>query len=161
VEIAFSSGDPETRLMFEALSAMWRANLGANVQLAGEEFRVLQQNRMLHKPDLFWNAWIADYPDPLTFLALPMNGSDQNYMLYDNPQYDAHMYAAMASADPQVRNAHYNAAEHLLDADAVVIPIYYYQTRHLVRSYVRGWQDNPEDNHLSRDLYLEMPGNPK
>ena len=160
VEFTFPSGNPEMRLLLEAMAAMWRVNLGANVRLTGEEFRVHQQNRQLHKPDLFWDSWIADYPDPLTFLALPMVDSEQNYMLYKNPQYEAHMKAAMAAADPEVRNAHYNAAERLLDEDAVIVPVYYYQSRHLLRSYVRGWLANPMDNHLSRDVYLQMPGTP-
>jgi len=63
----------------------------------------------------------------------------------------------MATANADERNAHYIAAERLLDDDAVTIPVYYYRTRHLLRSFVRGWVDNPMDNHLSRDLYFEMP----
>jgi oligopeptide transport system substrate-binding protein len=50
VELSYASGNTETRLLFEALSAMWRVNLGANVRLASEEFRVHQQNRQIGKP---------------------------------------------------------------------------------------------------------------
>jgi oligopeptide transport system substrate-binding protein len=93
-------------------------------------------------------------------MALQMKDSDQNYMQYESPEYEAHMKAAMSAVDPVVRNAQFNAAERLLDSDAVVIPIYYYRTRHLLRSYLRGWEDNAMDNHPSRDLYLAMPGKP-
>jgi oligopeptide transport system substrate-binding protein len=157
VEFNFPLGNPEMRQVFEAMTAMWRLHLGANVRLAGEDWRVHMQNREIGKTRMFWYAWIADYPDPFTFLALPMDESGQNYGHNHNDKYDAHMKAAMATASRDERNAHYNAAERLLDADAVAITIYYYRTRHLLRNYVRGWVDNPMDNHLSRDLYLAVP----
>ncbi|MEO8307140.1 MAG: peptide ABC transporter substrate-binding protein [Pseudomonadota bacterium] len=158
VEFNYNSGNPEMNLVFDAMAAMWRQHLGANVRLAGEDWKVHLQNREIHKPRMFWWAWIADYPDPQTFMALPLTNGEQNYGRYHNAQYDAHVKAAMATASRDERNAQFNAAERVLDADAVAIPIYYYRTRHLVRDFVRGWEDNPMDNHLSRDLYLEMPG---
>jgi oligopeptide transport system substrate-binding protein len=157
VEFNFPSGTPETRQLLEAMTAMWRFHLGANVRLAGEDWRVHMQNRDIGKTRMFWWAWIADYPDPFSFLALPMGANKQNYGRHHNDQYDAHMKAALATANADERNAHYSAAERFLDADAVAIPIYFYRTRHLLRNYVRGWVDNPMDNHLSRDLYLAMP----
>ena len=157
VEFNFQVGNPETRQLFEAMAAMWRMHLGANVRLAGEDWRVHLQNREIGKPRMFWWAWIADYPDPFSFLALPLYKSGQNYGLYHNARYDAHVKAATATASRDERNTHYNEAERILDADAVGIPIYFYRTRHLLRGYVRGWMDNPMDGHLSRDLYFEMP----
>jgi oligopeptide transport system substrate-binding protein len=40
------------------------------------------------------------------------------------------------------------------------IPIYYYKSRHLLRSYVQGWQDAATDQHPSRDLYLAARPDP-
>ena len=160
VEFNFPSGNPEMNMVFEAMAAMWRLHLGANVRLAGEDWKVHIQNRDIGKPRMYWYAWIADYPDPQTFLALPMENSGQNYGRYHNVQFNEQMTAAMATANRDERNAHYNAAEQILDGSAVAIPIYYYRTRHLLRNFVRGWTDNPMDNHLSRDIYLEMPGKP-
>jgi oligopeptide transport system substrate-binding protein len=160
VELSFPSGNPEQKLMLEAIAAMWRLHLGANVRMAGEDWKVHIQNRDIGKPRMFWWAWIADYPDPQTFLALAMEKSGQNYGRYHNVQYNAQMTAAMATANRDARNAHYNAAEKILDDSAVAIPIYFYRTRHLLRNFVRGWVDNPMDIHLSRDIYLEMPGQP-
>jgi oligopeptide transport system substrate-binding protein len=157
VDFNFPTGNPEMRQVFEAMTAMWRFHLGANVRLAGEDWRVHMQNRDIGKTRMFWWSWIADYPDPFTFLALPKGDNKQNYGHHHNDQYDAHMNAAIATTSPAERNAHYSAAELLLDADAVAIPIYFYRTRHLLRNYVRGWEDNPMDNHLSRDLYLAIP----
>jgi oligopeptide transport system substrate-binding protein len=153
IELSYPTTNPDTRRVIEALAAMWRLNLGADIRLANEEWRVHVQNRGMHKLKLFWFGWTGDYPDPLTFLALPVTGNPQNYGLYSNPAYDAAVAAAM-SANAASRNAHYLEAERILNDDAVLIPVYYLQSRHLLRSYVKGWADNPMDRHLSRDLYL-------
>jgi len=157
VEFNFPVGNPEMRQVFEAMTSMWRMHLGANVRLAGEDWRVHMQNRDIGKLRMFWWAWIADYPDPFSFLALPMAKSGQNYVHHFNEQYEAHMKSAMSTASQDERNQHYNAAERLLDEDAVGVPVYFYRTRHLLRGYLRGWMDNPMDGHLSRDLYFEVP----
>jgi oligopeptide transport system substrate-binding protein len=46
-------------------------------------------------------------------------------------------------------------AEDRLLAASVVIPLYYYVSRHLVRPEVIGFKDNAMDIHLSRWLSLQ------
>ncbi|RYG79608.1 peptide ABC transporter substrate-binding protein, partial [bacterium] len=155
VDIAFSIGDPDTTRTIEALSAMWRTTLGADVRLAGEDFRVLVQNRELAKHPLYWNAWIGDYPDPLAFLELLRGHSGQNFGKYDNPRFERLLEQALDSSDDGERAGHYAAAERLLNDDAANLPVYFYQSRHLVKPVVRGWQDNPMDRQASRNLWLK------
>ncbi len=158
VELWYPTADADTRRVLEAMAAMWRLNLGAQVRLANEEWRVHQQNRRIRKHRLFFYPWIGDYPDPLTFLALPMPGSGQNYMGYDNPAYAAAVEAGRQSPDVARRHAHYREAERVLNDDAVIVPVYFYQSRHLVRAHVQGWQGNAMDRHASQDLHLAEPG---
>jgi oligopeptide transport system substrate-binding protein len=158
VELWYPTADADTRRVLQAMVAMWRMNLGADVQLSNEEWRVHQQNRRIHKHRLFFYPWIGDYPDPLTFLALPLPESGQNYMRYANPRFAEIIGLARQQLDPVARNASYGAAERILNADAVVIPVYYYQSRHLLRRHVQGWQSNPMDRHASRDLHLALIG---
>jgi oligopeptide transport system substrate-binding protein len=160
VEFTFPTGNQEMRQVFEAMAAMWRTNLGANVQLVSEEFRVHQQNRRIGKLRLFWYSWIADYPDPMTFLWLALRANPQNYGRFDNADYERTMAKAIATVDAGERNRGYNEAEQILDAQMPYIPIYYYKSRHLLRSYVQGWQDAATDQHPSRDLYLAARPDP-
>lgn len=157
VELWYPTADVDTRRVLEAMVAMWRMNLGAQVRLANEEWRVHQQNRRIRKHRFFYYPWSGDYPDPLTFLGLPMPDSQQNYMGYRSAAYVETVQRAQRSTQPTLRQAAYNAAERILNTDAVVVPVYYYQSRHLLRSHVRGWQANPMDRHASRDLYLALP----
>lgn len=157
VELTYPTTTPDTRRILEAVAAMWRINLGADVKLANEEWRVFNQNRNIGKLRLFFAPWIGDYPDPQTFLALPLPDSAQNDMGYDNPRYTDTVMQALATADAAERARLYNEAERILNADAPYIPLYYYRNRHLLRDHVWGWVDNAADQHLSRDLYLALP----
>lgn len=160
VELWYPMADADTRRMLEAMAAMWRMNLGADVQLRNEEWRVHQQNRHIRKYRFFFYPWSGDYPEPLSFLALPMPGSEQNYMDFRDAAYAAAVGTAVRSTEPRARQAAYHEAERILNAAAVVVPVYYYQSRHLLRSQVQGWHDNPMDRHSSRDLQLAQAGNP-
>lgn len=157
VELWYPTADADTRRVMEAMVAMWRMNLGAQVHLANEEWRVHQQNRRIRKHRFFYFPWSGDYPDPLTFLALPMADSRQNYMGYRSAAYAEAMQRATQGSDAVIRQDAYHAAEQILGRDAVVVPVYFYKSKHLLRSHVQGWQGNPMDRHSSRDLYLALP----
>ncbi len=146
--------DSDNRQNYEAVAAMWRVNLGAEVRIYNEEFRVTQQNRRLHLLQMFHFAWIGDYPDPYTFLQLFQTGFGINDGVNSNPRYDALLNAANAEADNARRYQLFREAEQLLDEDAPYIPLYFYASRHLIKPYLKGWQTNILDRNLSRYMYL-------
>ncbi len=146
--------DPTARDLFDALAAMWRINLGADVEPYNEEFRVLQQDEALHKSLFFWNAWVGDFPDPFTFLQLYESGFDQNYGGYSNPAFDALLGEAMRQPQRELRYRYFEQAEALLDRDSPYVALTYYATRHLVKPYLQGVQSNFQDRSLSRYMYV-------
>ena len=146
--------DSDNRRTYEAVAAMWHANLGAQVDTYNEEFRVQLNERHLKKLALFHYAWIGDYPDPYTFLQLFQTGFGYNDGGYSNPRYDALLTAAGNEPDAARRLQLLAQAESILDDDVACIPLYYYATRHLIKSYVRGWASNIQDRNLSQYMYL-------
>lgn len=154
VELWYPMSDTDTRRLMEGIAAMWRVTLGARVRIESEEWRAFQQNRKLHQHGLFHYARIGDFPDPLTFLGLPLTGGDQNEMQYSNAAFDAAVEAGRRAVDAGDRQHAYQRAERILNDDAVVIPLYYYRSKHLVRTHVRGWRESLMDRHASRDLSL-------
>jgi oligopeptide transport system substrate-binding protein len=144
----------DSRDIFDALAAMWRANLGAEVQPYNEEFRVLLQDLALHKSLLFWNGWIGDYPDPFTFLQLFQTGFEQNFGGYSDARYDALLEAASREPDPVRRYGYLAEAEKRLDAEGPSLPFLYYAQRHLIKPYLKGWRANIQDRSPSRFLYV-------
>jgi oligopeptide transport system substrate-binding protein len=154
VRLEVPSKGPDSRHFFEAIVATWHSVLGADVQLYESEFKVLSQERVLHKLPLFVDSWIGDYPDPKTFMQLRVTGDGNNNDDYSNPAYDRLIEAADREGDQERRYALFEQAEQILDDDAAYIPLYYYATRHLIKPYLRGWQSNVMDRNPSRYMYL-------
>jgi oligopeptide transport system substrate-binding protein len=146
--------DSDNRRTYDAVAAMWRSNLGAQVEPYNQEFRVQLNERHMKQQELFHYAWIGDYPDPLTFLQLFQTGFGYNDGGYSNPRYDALLAAAGSEADAARRLDELSQAESILNDDVACIPLYYYATRHLIRSNVRGWTSNIQDRNLSQYMYL-------
>ena len=56
--------------------------------------------------------------------------------------------------DRRSKSKNKKEAEALMLKDHPVIPIYYYVSKHLVKPYVEGWQDNIMNYHDSKHLSL-------
>ncbi|HEY3731909.1 MAG TPA: peptide ABC transporter substrate-binding protein [Steroidobacteraceae bacterium] len=152
--LSIPSQDSDSRHFFEAITASWTSLLGAQVTLDEMEFKVLAQDRTLHKLPFFFDAWIGDYPDPYNFMQVRYTGNGNNNAQYSNPAFDRLIDAAGEEPDNLKRYQLFEQAERILDDDAPYIPLYYYATRHLVKPYLRGWQSNIVDRNLSRYMYL-------
>lgn len=137
-----------------AVAAMWRQVLGVNTRLINEEWKVFVNNRRLGRlTQVFRGGWIADFADPINFLDLFRSDSALNWTFYDDPDYDALLArAAQATGDERLRRLQ-RAEAHLLER-LPIIPLYYYVSRHLVKTEVEGFVANLRDVHLSRHLDL-------
>lgn len=154
VTMTFAAGGAGSRQFMEALAAMWRMNLGADVKMNTLQWKVLLQSLELRTLDLFWSAWIGDFPDPFTFMQLYTTGFPQNHGDYRNPAFDALIDKAQDTVDPKARYALFTQAEALLNHDAPYLPMYFYETAHLIKPYVKGWTNNVVDRNLSRYIYI-------
>jgi oligopeptide transport system substrate-binding protein len=128
---------------------------GIDIALQAEENQVVLAAARNHDYQTAYFEWIADYPDPWTFLSIfrsdagGLNDSD-----YRNPEFDALLDKAVAALDPAARDRLLEQAERLIARDSPVIPISYDLWPRLVSKRVAGYIDNPLDMHQSRDLSL-------
>ena len=135
-----------------AVSAMWKQVLGVNTQLVNEEWKVFVNNRRMGVvTEVFRGGWIADYADPTSFLDLFIGGGLLNNTFYENTNFNMLMKSAEISSG-SARMELLGQAEAQLMKDMPVIPLYYYVSRHLVRSRITGFVDNVRDIDLSRYL---------
>ena len=153
VQVDYPTGE-DNRDQYDAITAMWLTNLGAQVEPYNEEFRVLLQNLRLHQSLLFQDSWIGDFPYPFTFLQLFQTGFDQNFGAYSDATFDGLLAAAAREADPARRYGYFEQAERRLNEEGASIPIQYYASKHLVKPYLKGWQLNIQDRMVSRYMYL-------
>ncbi len=154
VELRYNTHDDHKRIAL-VVAAMWKQWLGVRTRLVNEEFKVFLQNRKQHAvTQVFRSAWISDYDDASSFLDLQTSSHGRNDSVYRNPAYDALLQQAAATADIAARRALLEQAERMLLADLPVLPIYTYVSKHLVKPWVGGWQDNSYDYHYSKDLQV-------
>jgi oligopeptide transport system substrate-binding protein len=153
IDVVYPAADDQRRLM-TAIAAMVKP-YGIDFVPQSEENQVFYSTTRNHDYQAGYNGWIADYPDPWTFLspyrsdAGGLNSSD-----YRNPEYDALLDKAAAALDPAARDRLLEAAERLLVRDAPEIPLSYDNYTRVVNPKITGFFDNPVDQHASRDLDL-------
>jgi oligopeptide transport system substrate-binding protein len=156
VELRYNTSSQHRR-MAVAVAAMWKQALGVHTQLVNEEWKVFVNNRRQGVvTQVFRAGWIADFADPVSFLDLFRGDSELNATFYANPQYDG-LLARAAASSGKARMRLLQQAELLLMQDMPAIPLYYYVSRHLVKSRVTGFSDNVRDIHLSRYLDTGTP----
>lgn len=154
VELRYNTHDDHKRIAL-VVAAMWKQWLGVRTRLVNEEFKVFLQNRKQHQvTQVFRSAWISDYDDATSFLDLHTASHGRNDSVYRNPAYDALLQQAAATADIAARRKLLEQAEQMVLADLPVLPIYTYVSKHLVKPWVAGWQDNAYDYHYSKDLQV-------
>jgi len=138
----------------EAISAMWKTVLGADVQLYNEEWKVFLQNRRSKNTQMFRSGWIADVNDASNYLELLTSKHPLNDYAYANAHFDELL--AQASTATVKRIAILQAAEMQMLQDQAIIPLYYYVSKHMLKPEIQGWQDNILDHHLSRYLSRDL-----
>jgi oligopeptide transport system substrate-binding protein len=138
-----------------AVSDMWRQVLGVETDLRSVEHKVLLV--LIHErkvTQIFRSSWIGDYDEPNTFLEIMESDNPANLPAYSSPEFDALMKKAATQTDPDRRELFLEEAERQMLSDQPLIPLYFYVSKHLVASKVRGWQDNMLDYHYSQQLSL-------
>lgn len=110
----------------QAVQDMWRKNLGINVELKNQEWKVFQKSRTSKNYEIARHGWVGDYVDPMTFLDMWVTGAGNNDAGYSNPEYDKLVKAGMAETDSVKRMEILKQAEDILMKDMPIIPIYYY-----------------------------------
>ncbi|MDT8901705.1 peptide ABC transporter substrate-binding protein [Anaeroselena agilis] len=125
------------KLIAEAVQEMWKRTLGVTVQLSNQELKVFYDNLDKHNFQVAIDSWIGDYIDPMTFLELFETANGNNSPGYANPAYDSHLTAARQTSDVTTRSEAFHAAEKILLADAVVLPVYFSTSPVMVRPNVR------------------------
>jgi oligopeptide transport system substrate-binding protein len=151
IELASSSAG-ENILLAQAVQADWRT-IGVEAKITQAESQILFADLRLRNFQTAVVSWVADYDDPMTFLALFRSDTGaQNYGDYRSATYDSLLNAADAEADAGKRAAILARAEQVLLDDEGVAPVYFGVSRALVNPRVTGWVDNLENSHRARWL---------
>jgi oligopeptide transport system substrate-binding protein len=133
----------------EAVQQMWKDNLGINVKLTNQEFRVYLQTLLTKDAPQVWHAgWNLDYPDANNFTrevfavggsrnpaekGMPVGG-----VQWKNDKFEELVKKAAVEMDPAKRVELYAQAEQILVYDdAVIIPIYWYTNVQMTQPWIK------------------------
>lgn len=142
-----------SRRTTSAMAGMWKQALGAEVTVTNEENQVVLSQTRRHDFQMSLYGWIADYPDPWTFLSIfQSDAGDLNTSAYNNPEFDKLLNQAKQTVDPAARLKLLEAAERLVSHDMPIIPMYYDVRPYLVSTRLDGYHANPLDVHPTQDL---------
>ena len=108
---------------------------------------------------LIWRAgWIADYPDPVSFLSLIYgNGMQANAFHFSDPTFDKNFEAALVEKNAANRSKLLlNCAQQVID-DAFVVPIYNDNMLIMVNARVKGVTANPMELIDFTEVFIKEP----
>ncbi|MBI3886775.1 MAG: peptide ABC transporter substrate-binding protein [Opitutae bacterium] len=154
LEILYNNSET-IRLVAESIQEMWRRDLGLNVTLQNQEYKVVFANRRAGNFQILLSDWVGDYLDATTFLDLLRSDAGNNHTGWGDPAYDALLDRANATVDTSARAALLQQAEALMLDHAPIAPLYFNPHVYLIQPSVKNWHPNPMDHADYRYVRLE------
>lgn len=135
--------DEKTKLLAEFLQSEWKKNLGVEVKLSAQDWKVFLKTSSDQNLPLFRHGWGAAYLDTSNFLDMFTCNSGLNKQKYCNKNYDKLIRKAYNSFDKTTRANAYAAAEKiLLQDDVVIAPLFHENAVYLVDPKLKGFEVN-------------------
>jgi ABC-type oligopeptide transport system substrate-binding subunit/serine/threonine protein kinase len=115
---------------------IWQDGLG--VEIIWELLEFGERYRQIYEdpPAIFWAGWLADYPDPDSFLRVGVH----HMVKWRDEAYDQLVVEAGQTLDQVVRMELYRQAELILVDRAPLIPLAYQRCNRIVKPWVKNYQ---------------------
>jgi oligopeptide transport system substrate-binding protein len=136
------------------IQQMWKKELGIDVELYNQEWKVYLSTRESGDFDILRASWFGDYDDAYTFLSLGETENGNNHSRWSNAKYDALLKEAAVTSDSEARKELFQQAETILIDEMPVIPLYFYVTTTLIDESVHGWYPSILDYHPYQAISL-------
>ena len=153
LSVLYNSSEQHRR-MAEVIQQMWKKNLGIEIELANEEWKVYLKTSQEMDYDISRAGWIGDYPDANTFLDMWLTDGGNNYTGFSSVEYDKLISDAANAPSVEARLTLFQKAEELLMNEMPILPIYFYTARYLIDPQVREWHPTILNHHPYKHVYL-------
>lgn len=131
----------------QAIQAMWRKELGIEVEIENKEWTAYLAAMQDLDYDLAGSGWIGDFLDPLTFLEMWSDGNGNNLTGWTHPKFEELLKQSHQEADPARRYVILRDAETILTSEAPVVLVAWYARNYLLDPSVENWHPLLLDNH--------------
>lgn len=143
------------RKLAEVTQFMWKKNLGIEVEIYNQEWKVYVDSLQGHDFDISYAAWAADWAYPTSFIDSFSSGSSYNVMQWSNPRFDALIKDLKVAPTREKQLAIAQNAEDLIAGDVPVIPMYWRRRNYLVQPNVGGVVPRPQMMHSYQDMWFK------
>ena len=130
------------RPIAEAIQAIWKNQLGLEIQLVNKEWKSYLADRQRRDFTIARAGWLGDYLDPETFLGLWTSQSTNNFTGWSHPEYDRLMNEAARLPSGQQRYGYLRKAEEILLRETPIIPVFFYNRAFLLSPSIKNWPTN-------------------
>ena len=155
LEYLFNTSENHRRIAI-ALQQMWKEELNIDISLLNQEWKVYLDTTSEKNYQLARRGWIASDLNPATFLDMFTSESGTNDTGFSNPRYDEIMLERVPETPKAAaRVALMQEAEAIVLQEAAIIPLYTYNSKHLVQPSVKGAPTNVLDLLNLKDVSLD------
>jgi oligopeptide transport system substrate-binding protein len=168
VTLQINTGGTRNVQVAEAMQDMLTKNLGITVELSQVEWATHLYNMEHGKVPFYRLGWIADYPDPETFLnqfygkLVPKDTAAESYpntSRYNNPKFDEAYEKALATTNDFARFALYREAEQIAMDDAAMLLILHDEDQRFIGGNVRDFPINAMDRRDFKAVWFDVLNN--
>ena len=154
LEILFNTNEGHRKVAL-AIQQMWQNELGIEVELVNQDWKVYLSREMVGDFQISRAGWIGDYEDPNTFLDLMRPNRGNNKTGWENVKFDELVEEANTINDQEKRYELLNEAEKILIDNMPIIPLYTYVRVYQLSPDVKGFNPHILDHHHPKFIYLE------
>jgi oligopeptide transport system substrate-binding protein len=154
LEILFNTNEDHRKVAL-AIQQMWQQNLGIEVELVNQDWKVYLSREMVGDFQVSRAGWIGDYEDPNTFLDLMRPNRGNNKTGWEDESYDDLVAKANSTNDQVERYQLLNEAENMLIDNMPIIPLYTYVRSYQLSPDVKGYNPHILDHHHPKFIYLD------
>lgn len=154
VELMINTSEAHRKIA-EAIQALWKRELGIQVGIYNQEWKVYLDSQSNLDYDISRAGWIGDFVYPSTFTEMFTTGNGNNDTGWSNARYDRLVAQARMADSEEERMALFRETEEILLAEMPIIPIYWYTRVFLKDPQVQGWHPKLLDNHNYKYVWLE------
>lgn len=142
----------------QILQALWKENLGVNVEIMTFESKVYWDEHAAGNFDIAFDGWTGDYPDPNTNLSIFNKSRMEKECRWRSEEalrYNDLLEEAATLADNNKRMELFVEMEQILMDEMPVMPVYFRNTMALVKPYVKGFTCDNSGHPLFRAVSME------
>lgn len=127
----------------QAVQDMWSKNLGVDVELNNEEWKVYLNTMGEGNYQVGRMGWIADFNDAINFLEIFQSVGGNNYTNWEDAEYSDLLEQSRKETDPDARRQIMRDAEAIFMDAMPLAPVYFYTNVWVQKDYVKNIEISP------------------